>query len=73
MPTAAEIMIPTEAKVKPVQVFVNRVVLVLLPSVPRSMLFATVCKFAAIIRAIKTQITRAVMAITSAIRIFRFL
>lgn len=69
IPTAADMMIPTEAKVKPVKVFWKRVVLVALPKVPKSIPFATVCRFAAMIKAIRTQITRAVIAITSAILI----
>jgi hypothetical protein len=70
MPTAAEIMMPTLARVKPVQVFWNRVVLVAFPSAPRSIELATVCKFAAMIKLIRTQITKAVIAIRSAILMF---
>lgn len=73
MPTAADMMMPTEAKVKPVHVFVNRVVLVAFPDAPKSMLFATVCRFAAMIKAMRTQMISAVMAITSAILISVFL
>lgn len=73
MPTAAEMMIPTEASVSPVNVFWNRVVLVALPSDPKSMPLATVCKLAAMIKAISTQMTKAVIAITSAIRTCQFL
>lgn len=63
IPTAAEIIIPTDAKVSPVKVFWKRVVLVALPKVPKSIPFATVCRFAAMIKAIRTQITKAVIAI----------
>lgn len=60
-------MIPTEARVRPVNVFVNSVVLVVFPEVPRSIELATVCKFAAMISEIKTVMMRAVIAITSPI------
>lgn len=67
IPTAADMIIPTDASVNPVQTFVNRVDRVALPAVPRSMPVATVCKFAAMIKAIKTTITNAVMAMMSEI------
>ena len=72
MPTAALMMIPTLAKVSPVNVLLNNVVLVALPLSPKSILFATVCRFAAIISAIRTQMTRVVIAIISAIRKFSY-
>lgn len=61
-------MIPTLAKVRAVNVLVKITVLVAFPDVPKSMLLATDCKFAAMINAMSTQMTNAVIAITSAIR-----
>lgn len=62
IPTAAAIITPIEAKFNAVKVFVKRVVLVALPSVPRSIPSATVCRFAAMIKAIRTTTINASMS-----------
>lgn len=71
IPTAAAMMIATEARFRPVKVLLNRVVRVVLPCDPKSMSFAMAWSSPAKIKVTKMTVTRAAIAITSPILNFR--
>lgn len=68
IPTAAAMMIATDARLSPVKVLLKSCVLVAFPCTPRFMVLATVCSCPAKIKVTRMTTTRAAMPMTSPIR-----